>query len=279
MRLITAWTAWNPGRLAFHSAAQAGDFRLGRQRGGGHGFDSGELRLRPRADPEGRAGAWGGRIARRRVLEDAAAVGAQLGAPAVGLGVCGGFPPMPWVEASFPPAPSTGGDSFPANGFRPNWGLPVPAKHAQVERRAYGNVVVEAMACGVPVVPTAGRPAELCSRGSPDAGAPDGRRGHGRGRRGSEQLNRYELPPLGGAALLPGGVRGPDRGLVSEGCRFWAPISVACPSPARRLQHPKLPRVAGGRPLRSASQRAVLLNRSGDWYPCSSAARATGLRR
>jgi UDP-glucose:tetrahydrobiopterin glucosyltransferase len=170
---IEAVAAWRPGRLAFHTAAQAADFRLpDPPRLVGNGFDLGLYHPVSAAAVEPALG-WAGRISPEKGLEDAARVAARLGQPlrVWGLKENGAYAEA--VERSVPPGTidwrgflST--DRFQAELARCRVFLNTPKWN-----EAFGNVVVEAMACGVPVAAYArGGPGELVVEGANGALAP-----------------------------------------------------------------------------------------------------------
>ncbi|NQV11098.1 MAG: glycosyltransferase family 4 protein [Cyanobacteria bacterium] len=160
--VITSVDRWNPGRLAFHSAAQAGDFSLGGPaKVVGNGFDLASYVFRPHSDPEAGLG-WAGRIAPEKGLEDAVAVAAQLGRRLSVWGLRADPAYALAVEASVPAGTIDWRGFLPSERLQAELGRCTVLLNTPKWNEAYGNVVVEAMACGVPVVAyRRGGPAEL----------------------------------------------------------------------------------------------------------------------
>lgn len=164
--VIEAAAAWRPERLAFHTAAQAADFRLpGPPRLVGNGFDLDRYQPLP-ADAVEPALGWAGRISPEKGLEDAALVAARLGLPlrVWGLRENGAYAEA--VERSVPAG------TIDWRGFQPTDRFQAELARCRVFlntpkwNEAFGNVVVEAMACGVPVVAyRRGGPGELVQPG------------------------------------------------------------------------------------------------------------------
>jgi UDP-glucose:tetrahydrobiopterin glucosyltransferase len=155
---------WDQRRLAFHTAVQAADFALHEPPVVvGNGFDLRGYQLC--LTPEPLLG-WVGRIAPEKGLEDAAAVAARLGLPLAVWGLREDPAYAAAVEASVPAG------TLQWRGFRPTAELQAQLGRCRVLlntpkwNEAYGNVVVEAMACGVPVVAyRRGGPGELVQSG------------------------------------------------------------------------------------------------------------------
>lgn len=162
--VIERISASHPRQLAFHSASQAADFSLGQPPLLlGNGFD---LEAYPfNADPCEQLG-WAGRVAPEKGLQDAAAAAAALGLPLVVMGLIEDRDHAARVQASVPAG------TLQWRGF-----LEAPALQLELGRcrallntpkwnEAFGNVVVEALACGVPVATYArGGPSELVQEG------------------------------------------------------------------------------------------------------------------
>jgi UDP-glucose:tetrahydrobiopterin glucosyltransferase len=163
-RVIAEVAAWDQRRLAFHTAVQAADFDLVEEPVVlGNGFDLSAYAFC--AEPEPLLG-WAGRVAPEKGLEDAAAAAAQLGLPLAVWGLVEDEAYAAAVEASVPAS------TLQWRGFLPTLQLQAELGHCQALlntpkwNEAYGNVVVEAMACGVPVVAyRRGGPGELVQPG------------------------------------------------------------------------------------------------------------------
>jgi len=164
--VIEAVAAWDPSRLAFHTASQAADFRLAAPpRLVGNGFDLERYRQPPAEEIEPVLG-WAGRIAPEKGLEDAAQVAARLGLPlrVWGLKENGAYAEA--VERSVPPGTIEWRGFLPTDPFQAELGRCQVFLNTPKWNEAFGNVVVEAMACGVPVAAYArGGPGELVREG------------------------------------------------------------------------------------------------------------------
>jgi UDP-glucose:tetrahydrobiopterin glucosyltransferase len=163
----------HPGRLAFHTAAQAADFRLSAPPTlVGNGFALERYQFQAGSQP---LLGWAGRIAPEKGLEDAAAVAARLGLPLAVWGLREDHAYARRVEAGVPAG------TLQWRGFQPTERLQAELGQCAVVlntpkwNEAFGNVVVEALACGVPVAAYArGGPAELVQEGKTGAlAAPD----------------------------------------------------------------------------------------------------------
>ena len=171
--VIEAVSARDPDRLAFHTAAQAADFQLAAPpRLVGNGFDLRRYHPVPAAAVEPALG-WAGRISPEKGLEDAARVAARLALPLRVWGVRENDDYAAAVEGSVPPG------TIEWRGFQPTDRFQAELARCRVFvntprwNEAFGNVVVEAMACGVPVAAYArGGPGELVREGINGALAP-----------------------------------------------------------------------------------------------------------
>jgi len=154
----------DPDRLAFHTYRQAADYELSiKPIVVGNGFELENYDFQPNGGgPLG----WAGRIAPEKGLEDAVAVAASLGDRLVVWGVMEDSKYAAEVEAKFPSG------TIDWRGFLPTSELQKQMRECRALlntpkwNEAYGNVVVEAMACGVPVVAyDRGGPGELIESG------------------------------------------------------------------------------------------------------------------
>lgn len=164
---IESVALWRPQRLAFHTAAQAADFRLpGPPRLVGNGFDLDRYLPLPAAAVEP-ALAWAGRISPEKGLEDAALVAARLSLPLRVWGLREDAAYAASVERSVPPGTIEWLGFQPTDIFQAGLARCRVFLNTPKWNEAFGNVVVEAMACGVPVAAYArGGPGELVVEGA-----------------------------------------------------------------------------------------------------------------
>jgi len=163
-RAIAELAAWDQRRLAFHTGAQAADFDLVEEPVLlGNGFDLSAYGFC--AEPEPLLG-WAGRVAPEKGLEDAAAAAAQLGLPLAVWGLVEDQAYAAAVEASVPEGILQWRGFLPTAQLQAELGRCRALLNTPKWNEAYGNVVVEALACGVPVVAyRRGGPGELVQPG------------------------------------------------------------------------------------------------------------------
>lgn len=169
--VIAAVGHWRPNRLAFHTGAQAADYSLPLPPViVGNGFDP--LAYTFAAQPELVLG-WAGRIAPEKGLEDGAKVAHRLGLPLRVWGLVEDPDYAQAVEASVPAGTIQWRGFLPTAQFQAELGTCQVFLNTPKWNEAFGNVVVEALACGVPVAAYArGGPGELVREGQNGALAP-----------------------------------------------------------------------------------------------------------
>ena len=162
--LIAQISASHHRHLAFHTASQAADFELsGPPLLLGNGFDLDQYAFQPEPLPQL---GWAGRIAPEKGLEDAAAAAAALDLPLVVMGLVEDQTYAAQVAASVPPTTLLWKGFLEPAALQAELGRCRALLNTPKWNEAFGNVIVEALACGVPVASYArGGPAELVQEG------------------------------------------------------------------------------------------------------------------
>ena len=162
--VIADVAAWDQRRLAFHTASQAADFALPQPPVlVGNGFDLAAYQFCAHAEP---LLGWVGRVAPEKGLEDAAAAAARCGLPLAVWGLVEDPAYAAAVEASVPAGTLMWKGFLPTHQLQAELGRCRALLNTPKWNEAYGNVVVEAMACGVPVLAyRRGGPGELVQPG------------------------------------------------------------------------------------------------------------------
>jgi UDP-glucose:tetrahydrobiopterin glucosyltransferase len=202
---------WDQRRLAFHTRAQAADFALPEPAVlVGNGFDLAAYRFC--ADPEPMLG-WVGRVAPEKGLEDAAVAAARLGQRLAVWGLVEDAAYAAAVEASVPAGTIEWRGFLPTAELQAQLGTCRALLNTPKWNEAYGNVVVEAMACGVPVVAyRRGGPSELVQPG----------------------INGILVPPDDVAALADAVQQA--CAIDRAGCRRWAETHASREALAERIE-------------------------------------------
>ncbi len=151
-------------RLAFHTYSQASDYELTHDPIVlGNGFELKNYNFQ--LYPKGSLG-WAGRVAPEKGLEDAARVAASIGEKLIVWGVIEDKDYASKVEASVPTGTIQWQGFLDTKDFQNQLGSCRALLNTPKWNEAYGNVVMEAMACGVPVVAyNRGGPSELIKSG------------------------------------------------------------------------------------------------------------------
>ena len=151
-------------RLAFHSYNQASDYDLAISPiVVGNGFD---LRNYDFSKEYGGPLGWAGRISPEKGLEDAVAVAEKLGESIFVWGLIEDTAYAEQVEKSFPAGTINWRGFLNTLEFQKELGACRALINTPKWNEAYGNVVVESLACGVPVISyNRGGPGELISSG------------------------------------------------------------------------------------------------------------------
>ena len=155
---------WDQRRLAFHTRRQADDFALVEPpEVVGNGFDLSRYELQLATDgPLG----WAGRVAPEKGLEDAASVAALLGETLRVWGLVEDDAYARRVESAVPAGTIQWCGFKPTAELQRELGGCRALLNTPKWNEAYGNVVVEALACGVPVIAyNRGGPGEIIQNG------------------------------------------------------------------------------------------------------------------
>jgi len=153
-----------PASVAVHSRAQADTFPFGdRLRCIGNGFDLSRYEFNP--DPQPQL-AWVGRLAAEKGLEDTVQAAQQVNLP---LKIWGAMQDVDYWNAicdQFPDAPFSYGGFLPTLELQRELGTCQALLMTPHWVEAFGNVAIEALACGVPVIAyRRGGPAEIVQDG------------------------------------------------------------------------------------------------------------------
>ena len=162
--LISKVYSKRPYNFAFHSKIQANDYPLIKKPiiiGNGFVLDNYTFR-----DSVKGSLAWVGRVAPEKGLEDAVYVASQLGEKLNVWGVIEDKTYASKIEQSFPQGTINWMGFLPTDELQKELGKCRVLLNTPKWNEAYGNVIVEALACGVPVIAyKRGGPSEIIQHG------------------------------------------------------------------------------------------------------------------